>query len=148
MLVSFKGIVYGSISWNWKRQKDESLYGSRAYETDNDFSSEKNAKNTVNAYFSAQECGKCGSKDLNGDNIMVELTEVKLYREVKKNGFFGGEKMVEEYWKTVYRVGSILFPQAHLFSSGGHFKCRKCGHRMGACGFFGQWAANIARGSR
>lgn len=34
----------GSVSWSWKHLKDESLYGSRAYETDNDFSSEKEAK--------------------------------------------------------------------------------------------------------
>lgn len=136
----------GSVSWSWKHLKDESLYGSRAYETDNDFSSEKGAKNAVTAYFSAQECEKCGSKDLNGDNIIVEITKIALHHEVKKKGFFGGEKIVEEHWKTVYRVGSIIFPQAHLFSSGGHFKCRKCKHRMGALGFFGQWAANITRG--
>lgn len=136
----------GSVSWSWKHQKAQSLYGSMAYETDNDFDSEKEAKNAINAYFSSRECDKCGSKDLSGDNIIVELTKMDLHREVKKKGFFGGEKLVEEHWKTVYRVGSIIFPQAHLFSSGGHFKCRKCKNRMGSLGFFGQWAANIARG--
>lgn len=136
----------GSVSWSWKHQKAQSLYGSMAYETDNDFDSEKDAKNAINAYFSSRECDKCGSKDLNGDNIVVELTKVDLHREVNKKGFFGGEKLVEEHWKTVYRVGSIIFPQAHLFSSGGHLKCRKCKNRMGSLGFFGQWAANIARG--
>lgn len=136
----------GSISWSWKRRRDESLYGSRAEETSNDFPSESDAKAAMKAYFAAQECEKCGSKDLTGDNIEVELTKVALYREVTKKGFFGGEKTVEELWKTVYRVGSILFPQAHLFSSGGHFKCRKCKHRMGSLGFFGQWAANVIRG--
>lgn len=136
----------GSVSWSWKHQKAQALYGSMAYETDNDFDSEKEAKNAINAYFTSRECDKCGSKDLNGDNIIVELTKVDLHREVKKKGFFGGEKLVEEHWKTVYRVGSIIFPQAHLFSSGGHFKCRKCKNRMGSLGFFGQWAANIARG--
>lgn len=137
----------GSVSWNLKRLKGESLYGSKAYETDNDFASEKDAKNAINAYFSSQECEKCGSKDLTGDNILVEITKIDLHHEVIKKGFFGGTKVVEEHWKTVYRVGSILFPPSHIFSSGGHLKCRKCKHRMGSLGFFAQWAANIARGS-
>lgn len=103
----------GSVSWNWKRLKDESLYSSMSYETNNDFPSEKDAKNTLNAYFKELECERCGYKNLNGDNIIVELTKVALCHEVKKKGFFGGEKLVEEHWKTVYRVGSIIFPQAH-----------------------------------
>ncbi len=136
----------GSVGWSWKRLKEEKLYGSRAYETDNDFDSEKEAKNAINAYFLAQECDRCGSKDLTGDNIIVEITKIALHHEVDKKGFFGGTKRVEEHWKTVHRVGSILFPPSHLFSSGGHLKCRKCKHRMGSLGFFAQWAANIAKG--
>lgn len=136
----------GSVSWSWKRGKDERLYGSRAFETDQDFPSESEARRAVDAYFGAQECEKCGSKQLVGDNIVVEVHRADLYREIEKKGFFGGKKIVEEHWKTVQRVGSIIFPSAHIFSSGGHIKCRKCKHRMGSLGFFGQWAANIARG--
>lgn len=133
-----------SISWSWKHLKDESFSGSHSYETDNDFASEKDAKNAITAYFKNQECEKCGFKDLSGDNISVEVTKVALHHEVKEKGFFGGEKMVEKHWKTVYRVGNILFPQAHIFSSGGHFKCTnsKCKHRMGSLSFMGQWASN------
>lgn len=137
----------GSVSWTWKRGSDEKLYGSRAFETDQDFASEKDARRAVEAHFAAQECEKCGSKDLSGDNIIVEIHKVDLYHEVEKKGFFGGKKIVEEHWKTIQRVGNILFPAAHIFSGGGHLKCRKCKHRMGSPGFFGQWAANIARGA-
>jgi len=136
----------GSVSWSWKRGKDEKLYGSRAFEMDQDFASERDAKAAVEAYFKAQECEKCGSRDLDGSNIEVEVHKVDLYREVDKKGFFGGSKTVEEHWKTVHRVGNVLFPQAHIFNGGGHYKCRKCKHRMGQPGFFGQWAANVARG--
>lgn len=136
----------GSVSWSWKRGKDERLYGSRAHETSLDFASEKEAKQAVEAHFSAQECEKCGSKDLTGDNIIVEVQKIELFHEIEKKGLFGGKKMVEEHWKTVHRVGDIFFPSAHIFSGGGHMKCRKCKHRMGSPGFFGQWAANIARG--
>lgn len=136
----------GSVSWSWKRQKDQKLYGSRATESDTDFESERAAKEAMNRYFASQECERCGSRDLNGSNIEVEITRVELFHSVQKKGFFGGTKEVEEHWKTVQRVGSINFPNSHIFSSGGHYKCRKCGHRMGSLGFFGQWAANIARG--
>ena len=136
----------GSVSWTWKRGKDEKLYGSKAFETDQDYPSEKDAKRAVESFFAAQECEKCGSRDLGGDNIEVEVTKIDLYREIEKKGFFGGAKMAEEHWKTVHRVGSIFFPNAHIFSSGGHLKCRKCKHRMGSLGFFAQWASNVARG--
>ena len=136
----------GSVSWSWKWGGNEKLYGSRAYETDHDYPSEREAKQAVDAHLSAQECEKCGSRDLNGDNIVVEVQRIDLHHVVEKKGFFGGQKSVEEHWKTVHRVGSILFPTAHLFNGGGHLKCRKCKHRMGSPGFFGQWAANVARG--
>lgn len=135
----------GSVSWSWKREKDEKLFGSRSYETDEDFSSEQAAKSAVQSYFASRECDKCGRKNLSGSNISVELKRVDLHHDVKKKGLFGGEKTVEEHWKTVYRVGGFIYPTAHLFSSGGHLKCQ-CGNRMGSPGFFGQWAANIAKG--
>ena len=137
-----------SVSWSWKHHKDEKLFGSKSYETDGDFLSEKSAKNAVDLYFTDMECEKCGHKKLGGSNIQIEITRVDLHHDVKKKGIFGGEKTVEEHWKTVYRIGSFLFPTAHLFSSGGHLKCSnsKCGHRMGSPGFFGQWAANVAKG--
>jgi hypothetical protein len=136
----------GNIYWDWKRLKDISLYGSQAYETSTDFDSESDAKSAMKEYFASQECAKCGSRDLSGNNIKVEITRVQLYKTVDKTGFFGGKKQVEERWKVVQRVGSLQFPEAHIFSSGGHYKCRKCGHRMGSLGFFAQWAANIAKG--
>ena len=98
-----------SISWNWKHLKDESLSGSRSYETDNDFSSEKDAKSAINEYFKNQECEKCGFKNLSGDNVIVEVTKVSLHHEVKEKGFFGGEKMIEKHWKTVYRLVTYYF---------------------------------------
>ena len=110
--------------------QDESFSGSRSYETENDFASEKDAKNAITAYFKNQECEKCGFKDLSGDNVLVEITKISLHHEVKE--------------KVFYRVGNILFPQAHIFSSGGHFKCTnsKCKHRMGSLSYMGQWASN------
>jgi len=135
----------GTVSWSWKRQKDEKLFGSRAEESNSDYESEKSAKAAVERYFSSQECEKCGRTDMGGSNILVEIAKVDLHRTVAKKGFFGGEKNVDEHWKTVHRVGHVIYPTAHIFSGGGHLKC-KCGHRMGSPGFFGQWAANVARG--
>ena len=132
------------VNWNWKWKKDQSLYGSKACLQNTDFDSKKEANKAIEAYFEQKECDQCGSKKVNGYNIKVEITKVNLYHDVKKKRFFGGEKTVEEFWKTVFRVGSIVFPSAWLLSSGGHFKCKKCGHRMGSPGFFGQWASNYA----
>lgn len=108
----------GSINWTWKRLKKERLFWSKSYETDCDYSCESEAKKAVEAYFKAQECEQCGSKNLTGNNILVEITKIDLHHDVTKRKLFGGTKTVEEYWKTVHRVGYILFPPAHLFSSG------------------------------
>lgn len=137
-----------SISWGWKEHEKKKLYGSQAFETDMDFESRSKAKDAMNATFKAYYCKECGSHQLNGDNVLVELTPLSLYHEVQKKGFFGGEKWVEEHWKDVFRVGDVSFKSGGVFGGAGYIKCTKCKNTLSGGGFWGQWASNIAEGKR
>jgi len=143
-----KGVSMG-ISWDWKEADRKKLFGSQAYETDMDFESKSKARDAINAMFLSYECKGCGSHDLSGGNILIEITFISLYREVTKKGFFGGEKWVEEHWKDVWRVGDgMIFKSGGVFGGAGYIKCNKCKEKASAGGFWGQWAANIAEGKR
>jgi hypothetical protein len=71
-----------------------------------------------------------------------------LYREVKKKGFFGGEKWIEEYWKDIFRVGNIVFKSGGVFGGAGYIKYNKGKNKASVGGFWGQWAANVAEAKR
>lgn len=132
-----------SINWDWEEAAREKLFGSQAYETNMDFESKSKAKEAINTFLASYECKGCGSHDLSGGNILIEVTPISLFREVKKKGFFGGEKWVEEHWKDTWRVGNMVLKSGGVFGGAGYIKCNKCKNKAGAGGFWGQWAANI-----
>lgn len=136
------------ISWDWKEHDRKKLYNSEACETDMDFESKSKAKDAVSAMFKNYYCKECGSQQLDGGNILVEVTPLSLYREVPKKGFFGGEKWVEEHWKNVWRVGDMVFKNGGVFGGAGYIKCVKCKNNVSGGGFWSQWATNLAEAKR
>ena len=137
-----------SISWDWKEFDRKKLYGDQAYETDKDFESKSNAKEAIALMLKSFSCKECGSYQLEGGNIIFEVTPISLYHEVQKKGFFGGEKWVEEHLKDIYRVGEMVFKNGGVFGGAGYIKCSKCKSKVSGGGFWSQWASNIAEGKR
>lgn len=135
-------------SWDWKYGKKETLYGNLAYLTDHDYDSKSLAKKSVEAWLKSLYCKKCGSDNLVGGNLLVEIKEVSLFHKVEKNKFFGGTKLVEEHWKDVWRVGDLIFKDGGVFGGGGYIECRKCKNKVKGGGFWSQWASNIADARR
>lgn len=131
-----------SVDWSWKEKKKLKLFGEKGSRLSTDFSSKKEAKEVLEQFFKDMTCEVCGSSRLVGKNIQVEIQEIELYPKTVVKNWLGKEKVVDKYSETVYRVGDMVFSPAWLFSSGGHFKCRDCGHRYGSPGFFQQWLIN------
>ncbi len=98
----------------------------------------------MDSTFHSYYCKQCGSHDIDGANIEVEITPVSMFREVSKKGFFGGDKWVEEHWKDIYRVGDLVFKNGGVFGGAGYLKCKKCKAEVSGGGFWSQWGQNIA----
>lgn len=86
-------------------------------------------KKLIKEGFNYMSCPKCGSRQLKGRNIYVKYRSVELYKEVPKKTFFGGEKYVEEYIKTVYEVLDIYVKNS-FFSPESYIKCKNCNWKI------------------
>ena len=135
-----------SIEYEYELQKEKSLYSSMAYETGLDFASVKDAKRAIDYKIQSLTCPSCGSKKLNGSGFTYLITKTHLYKEEIQKAFFGGTKIVEKRWKTVYRLEEIprLKPSG-LFFKGAHVKCRSCGHTFGNLSAFSQAYNDVRR---
>lgn len=122
------------ISWDWKEADRKKLFG-QTHETDMDFESVSKAKEAIDALLASYECKGCGSRDLSGGNILIEIAPISLFHEVKKKRFFGGEKLVEEHWKDVWRVGGMVFKSGGIFGGAGYINCNNCKSKADADNF-------------
>lgn len=121
-----------SINYDFEFQKEKSLYGSMAYETDLDFASVKDLKEDVAYIIQSLTCDSCGSKKLNGSGITYLITKTYLYKTETKKTLFGSTKEVDKLWKTVYRrADQPRLKPSGLFFKGGYLKCRSCGYTIG-----------------
>lgn len=138
-----------TIYWEFNELNMQELHGNQAYDTDKDFESRSDAKQHINNQLKYATCPNCGGKKLDGNNVRVDIRKVKMYKQHSKKGMFGGEKYVDEHWKTVYRISDIYLKDGGILGGAGHIKCASCKHTIeGRSAFWGQWAANIAEAAR
>lgn len=138
-----------SISWNFDYIKDIELYGNQAYDTDKDFKSVSDAKKHINSMLKHYQCENCGGKRMTGHGVIIEIHKVKMYKQILKKGMFGGEKYVDEHWKTVQRVENMYVKSGGFLGGAGVIECKSCKEKIkGGNAFWGQWAANIAEARR
>jgi ribosomal protein L37AE/L43A len=134
-----------SISWSWETEKSLEFYGDQAKETDLDFDSKSKAEKFANQYFENYHCPNCGFHQVDGANIKVEISYVKLFKYETKKGFFGGTKTVTKHWKSVHRVGRMIFIKGGFFGGTGYLKCPKCDWRQEGDSFWKEIRLDAAR---
>lgn len=115
------------ISFALEEKETEKLHGNQVYETDNDFSSKSELKDSIKQLLRDFTCPECGGHKVKGSGVMVEMGKVRMYREVEKKGLFGGTKYAEEHIKDVWRVYGVgLRSGAFLGPDPGILKCKNC----------------------
>ena len=114
-----------SISYSFKDMPVEELYGDLAIESSNDFSSMKELKQTIKDIFSEYACPNCGGHRVEGNKVIVEIGKIRMFKEVKKEGFFGS-KYVDKHDRDVYRIYNIYLEPSGFLSFAGYIQCKSC----------------------
>ena len=115
-----------SVRFFYKEMDDEELHGDQVYSLKNYFHSKKELKKEIKSSLNSFSCPSCGGHRISGNNGVVEIGKVRLYREKKKRGLFG-TKYVEENYQTVYRVYGIYLKPGGFLDPAGWARCNSCG---------------------
>lgn len=115
------------ISYSFEEKDTQKLYGSHAVDNSCDFSTKGALKKYIKEYFKNYTCPSCGGHQVDGEKIIVEIGKVKLFKEVKKGGFFGKSKFKNEHFKDSYRVYNIQIESSGFLKFAGYLRCKSCG---------------------
>lgn len=112
------------INPEYKIIETEKLYGNNAIESNNDFSTKKELKSSMDNFFENYPCPNCGGQRMTG-NLIVEINEVNFFQEVWKKSFFS-KKLVTEKFKSTWRVHSTYLKPSGFLSYAGRIWCQSC----------------------
>jgi len=110
----------------YKVMKDEELYGNNAIDYNSDFPTMKELKKSIDTFFKNYDCPSCGGHRMEG-NVIVEIGMSKFFHEVYKKKFWGGEKLITENFKNVWRIRRTYLKPSSFLSSAGSIYCKSCG---------------------
>lgn len=125
--------ITAKVRFEYQPQETRELRKVDDYDTNNDFESEKDFKQTIKNYLRNYMCPRCNSHKVSGQGIIVRYGQVKFFKEVPYKGIFGGTKYRDECYKTLWRIYEIgLRPgiKSGIIASGadpGRIKCNSKG---------------------
>lgn len=118
--------MFHSVKVTFENQKAAELHGSQAEVLQNDFVSRSDLKDRVQQLLDRFECPNCGGHKVKGDNIVAEIGQVTMFREVQRKGFFGGNKFVNEKAGTYWRLYNLYPRPSGFLQSAGYLQCKDC----------------------